>query len=315
MKRTLRCTAKACTRHACDGARRFLWRMGATSPMGERKDAIPLRRRQALKMRAAVALVALLGAVAYCLGGAGASDEDGSGGGSGGGRQAPRRASSAAHTAGTSGGGGAGDDAEDQSSYDGGRDETGDAGHDDVLGDGSGGGGGAPRVRPSMSIPEFAFAGTWAPSKAAATIVEAQEVGLERRGGGRGRVRGRGLRARARARTPPSAARRHRYPPRFIRPSSSLPACHQPASTRHSNFSHLPLPPSFSASTHIIVTKSPPPSTKNSRIINNVTNRERERERERAVACNAVRCIAFHHHLTCLNACSGASTNDVCRRR
>lgn len=162
--------------------------MGATSPMGERKDAIPLRRKRALKIRAAVALVVLLGTVAYYFGGAGASEEDVSGRGSGGVRQVPRRSSSAVHTAGMSSGSGAVDDVEDQSSYDGGHDETGDAGHDDVLSDRSGGGGGAPRVRPSMSIPEFAFAGTWAPSRATATIVEAQEVGWRR---GRGRVRGR----------------------------------------------------------------------------------------------------------------------------
>jgi hypothetical protein len=50
-------------------------------------------------------------------------------------------------------------------------------------GGGAGGGAAASRVRPSMVVPEFAFAGTWAPSRARAVIVEAKEVGAHNGGG------------------------------------------------------------------------------------------------------------------------------------
>jgi hypothetical protein len=41
--------------------------MGGLSPMGERKDAIPIMRRRQLKIRAAIAAFTLLAVVVYLL--------------------------------------------------------------------------------------------------------------------------------------------------------------------------------------------------------------------------------------------------------
>jgi hypothetical protein len=141
--------------------------------MGERKDAIPLRRKRTLQIRAAVALATLVGGLAYYS--FGGSAEAGASHGASSSAQVPRRASAAVHASGGGGGGVVAADATDDGV------DVDDAGHDDALDGGGGGGAGgggvaAVRERPSMSIPEFAFAGKWGPSKATATLVESQEV-------------------------------------------------------------------------------------------------------------------------------------------